>query len=415
MTQLGCLEFHVQTWIEGHSREVVVLELERYISTTFDHCICQMQQHPSDGDQLQVEEHAGVPATVSVPDCHAQANETCATTSLTHFTFCASNGHVYHDVCSLVHDICDDHTIGADPHPDPNLCPNMIHTTTTEPPLSAFETSLYSAIEHGIDDRLRASRAKGITPKQALPIFSAQDHAHKRYVRNPDCWAADLDLTCISPWNSNLSNRKAGTLISPRHAVWARHYSIRLNSTLRFVDRRGAVVERRVVGTRLVDSHGGSGFYGRDIVVGVLDSDVPDTVSFAKVMPHHLLTMHPGHNVHLPVLSTDQEEKALVTDFLLYHNHSISLRAPSTSSIHHDYYEPKIVGDSGNPSFFVLGDELVLLFTFTTGGPGGGTNLIGHFHDINHQMNVLGGGYQLTEVDLSRFLSAQETLPSVIG
>ncbi|KAL8584922.1 hypothetical protein ACOMHN_043559 [Nucella lapillus] len=298
-----------------------------------------------------------------------------------------------------MHDICDDHTIALDPNPDPKICPFHFHVTTQEPALTPFETSLFSAIEHDIDDRLRASRAKGITPQQAMPIFSAQDHAQKHYVRNPDCWAADLDLTCISPWNSNHGNKKAGTLVSPRHAVWARHYSIPVNSTLRFA----------------VDRAGGSGFYGRDIVVGVLDRDVPDTISFDKVMPHHLQTMNPGHNVILPVLSTDQKEKALVTDFHLYNNHSISLRAPMTSSIHHDYYESKIVGDSGNPSFFVLGDEPVLLFTFTSGGPGAGTNLIGHFDDINRQMASLGGGYQLTEVDLSRFLGTNEAMPSIIG
>ena len=116
-------------------------------------------------------------------------------------------------------------------------------------------------------------------PGNRLP----QDHAHKHYVRNPACWAADLDLTCMSPWNSDHATRKAGTLVSPRHAVWARHYNIRLNSTIRFVTRSGAVVDRRVVASRLVArTEAGHSFYGRDIVVGLLDRDVPDTISFAK-------------------------------------------------------------------------------------------------------------------------------------
>ena len=45
---------------------------------------------------------------------------------------------------------------------------------------------------------------------------------------------------------------------------------------------------------------------------------VVDLIYFPTVMPHHLLRMLPPHNVHLPVLSTDQEEKALVADFSLY-------------------------------------------------------------------------------------------------
>ena len=72
-------------------------------------------------------------------------------------------------------------------------------------------------------------------------MYNTKDHNHQHYVRNPECWASDLDLTCISPWNSQLRNRKAGTLISPRHAVWARHYNIRVNSTLRFVSTDGYV------------------------------------------------------------------------------------------------------------------------------------------------------------------------------
>ena len=57
---------------------------------------------------------------------------------------------------------------------------------------------------------------------------------------------------------------------------------MKVNSTLRFVTRDGSVVDRTIVRSRLVDPHGGHGFYGRDIVVGLLDSDVPNTISFAK-------------------------------------------------------------------------------------------------------------------------------------
>ena len=83
--------------------------------------------------------------------------------------------------------------------------------------------------------------------------------------------------------------------------------------------------------------------------------------------------------------------------------------------MHYDYYEPKIGGDSGNPSFFVINNELVLLFTFTTGGAGGGTNLIYYFDEINQLMAELGGGYRLTEMDLSSFLGGLHSIPAIIG
>ncbi|KAK7115104.1 uncharacterized protein [Littorina saxatilis] len=352
-----------------------------------------------------------VTTTQSPVDCHAHAVAVCNKTQL-HLNYCGNDGKIYHDVCTLMHALCENH----------NLRPNytnpacrVAHVTTTAKPLTPFEQALFSAIEHGIDDRLQKTKELGISSAQAKPIFSVQDHTHKHYVRNPKCWAYDLDLTSISPWNSNLRNRKAGTLISPRHAVWARHYSIATNSTLRFVTRDGTVVDRRVAASRAVNGKGGHGFYGRDIVVGVLDQDVPDTISFAKVMPHQIMKMYPPHDVHLPVLSTDQEEKALVADFFIFNNKSISLRTPGTSSLHHDFYESKISGDSGNPSFFVLHDQLVLLFTFTTGGAGGGTNLLYYHDEINQIMTQLGGGYQLTEIDLGSFLQGNQAVPALVG
>ena len=108
-------------------------------------------------------------------------------------------------------------------------------------------------------------------------------------------------------------------------------------------------------------------FYGKDIVIGVLDKDVPSTIGFARVMPREIVTFRPPYNTRLPVLSTDQEEKALVADFSYYSGLGTSLRSPIANSTRYDFFERKIGGDSGNPSFFVINQELVLLFVFTSG------------------------------------------------
>ncbi|XP_046550148.1 uncharacterized protein LOC124259968 [Haliotis rubra] len=273
----------------------------------------------------------------------------------------------------------------------------------------------FGAITNGIDDRLRAVKAKNISVADAKKVYTVQDHANKVYVRNPDCWAYDLDLTSISPWNSNLANRKAGTLVSPRHALWARHYSIKLNSTIRFVDQNNNVVDRRVVKTQTVSGPSHSSFYGQDIVVGELDIDVPNTISFAKVMPRNLTSFRVPYSTHIPAVSTDQEEKALVDDFYYYSSTNAGLHVPLTTSIRHDYYESKISGDSGNPTFFVIDDQLALLFVFTTGGAGGGTSINHYFDNINEIMAKEGGGYQLTEINLSKYLAKGESLPGIIG
>ena len=53
-------------------------------------------------------------------------------------------------------------------------------------------------------------------------------------------------VNVIHVFNSNHGIRKAGTLITPRHAVWARHYNMPVNTTLRFVDKNNNVVDRTI-------------------------------------------------------------------------------------------------------------------------------------------------------------------------
>ena len=270
---------------------------------------------------------------------------------------------------------------------------------------------MFSNIIHNIDDRLAVVKKAGRTAKDAIKIFSKQDHTHKIYIRNTHCWAYGLDLSCISPWNSNSHTRKAGTLLSPRHAVWARHYNIHVNSTLRFVDQNNNVFDRKIVKTRSIPNRSNSTssrayLTGYDMVIGFLDSDVPSSVSFAKVLPKYFQRFEPTKSyVRLPTLCTDYEEKALVDDFARQYNNMGYLLRPYTNTTRYEYYEPKIVGDSGNPCFFIVDNELVFLFVFTFGGAGAGTSIQYHHDDVNQIMRSLGGGYQLTEIDLSKYLS----------
>jgi hypothetical protein len=62
--------------------------------------------------------------------------------------------------------------------------------------------------------------------------------------------------------------------------------------------------------------------------------------------------------------------------------------------------------DSGNPTFALINGEAVLLSVHST--QDGGPFLSGHlpegnYESINAAMTTLGGGYQLTPIDLSAF------------
>lgn len=274
---------------------------------------------------------------------------------------------------------------------------------------------MFASAIHGIDDLLDQALASGASVNDTINVFTTQDHNHKHYMRNINCWAYPLDLTSISPWNSNGKNRKAGTLITPRHALWARHYDMHVNTTLRFVDRNNNVVDRQVTRTKAVPTNGHSFLSGYDIIVAELDSDVPPEISYARVMPKTLLTIRPSSSTRVPVFDTDFEEKALVADLLYESDNMVHLGIPSATSTRRQFYESKIVGDSGNPVFMVIENQPVLMFMFTYGGAGAGTSVTFHYDDINNIIESWGSSYRLTDIDLSLFLDTGDSIPAIIG
>lgn len=271
------------------------------------------------------------------------------------------------------------------------------------PVLEDLETHLVAAIE---------SRIASANPTNDKPVFSTQDHTTPIYVRNTTCWAYDLTdkLVACSAWNSDLAHKKAGVLISPRHILFSAHYPIANNSTVRFVKADGTVVDKTITAQL---AHPSYSPYYPDIGVGILDSDAPSEFGFVKVLPDDWASYFNGSiaGKKLPVLALDQEEKAIVMDvesmgwYAGWSQFQTRLDAP-TDPTRNGFYEEVIGGDSGNPVFFIINDELVLLTVFTYGyGNPLGTEITQFKADINTMMTTLGGGYQLTEIDLSDFIT----------
>lgn len=237
-------------------------------------------------------------------------------------------------------------------------------------------------------------------------MFSSQDHAAPAYVRNVNHWAAAhvQKLTCCSPWNSDGSFTKAGTLISPRHVVFATHFLPAVSSTIRFITTDNTIVTRTITALESITV---TGVLYPDITIGILDSDVPASISFAKVLPDGWEAKLPNiTTVRPPAICTDQEEKLLIRAA-----DSIDASQPDALATfvsppdvaYLTFYENLISGDSGNPCFFLINGELVLLTVWSRGGGGQGTSVAAFKSEINTIMTNLGGGYQLTEVDLSGF------------
>ena len=113
----------------------------------------------------------------------------------------------------------------------------------------------------------------------------------------------------------------------------------------------------------------------------------------------------------LPALALNQFHKAYVFDVKEIAGNYIdaSIRATTripVDSIRNSYYLGLQGGDSGNPLFVFLSGEAVLL-TVWTAPEGAGTAVSLMKQDINQMMDSLGGGYHLTEINLSGFRSLE--------
>lgn len=283
--------------------------------------------------------------------------------------------------------------------------------TQSNPSITRFkhfaDGTLGRATELAIDTRIA-----GKDPAAAMPIFSAQDHAHATYVRNPACWAADLhhQLTCASPWNSRGAGAMAGTLIAPSFLLHAAHFPLQIGDTVRFVTADNQVITRTITAAQNHPAYAPPVHYP-DIRVAKLDAPCPPSIAIAKLLPSGYVSKfsYPQGAQFSALLAIDQQERALVRasgntvgswfigGFTAEPNNQMvahPVRAAFGGTVG--------MGDSGNPLFLIIGSQLVLVTTFTY--TFGGTALAGFTADIQSLMNSMGsGGESLQLADLTSF------------
>ena len=253
---------------------------------------------------------------------------------------------------------------------------------------------------------------EGADPAVAWPIFLVKDHANTNYVRNTDCWAYPYDLSGVAVWNNAnhptdgypMPNDFAGTLISPQHVLFANHWDyIPDGGKMRFVDMNNQI-EERILMQKLEHPT-------LDFSVGLLSSPLPtNRFKFYKILPNDYADyIHTGKG--LPVLALNKSKRAYIHEINEISS-TVVCRLPVVSTNRAAYAVFKhpppdedkaglIGGDSGNPAFLFLGGEPVLLTVWEKGNGGSGAFVTAFKQDINDMMNQLGGGYQLTEFDLT--------------
>ena len=219
-------------------------------------------------------------------------------------------------------------------------------------------------------------------------FFSAYDNATHTYKRNPDCFAARIDTTCMSVANSANAdgtggNRGCVTMVTPLHGITNNHFGqpYQVGVVHYFVDRANTVYPRKVVKAAQAG--------GADIEVVTFDSPLPPSVHPAQLFPS-------GAVVHLlsagtPLLATNQQKRAVITELAGITGNEFVVRSalaanrqPWTAS------PPAVLGDSDSPTFVVLGQRPLLLFTYHTSASGPALS-----ENLPAIKALLGGGYSL--------------------
>lgn len=260
-------------------------------------------------------------------------------------------------------------------------------------------SALYS-LANSIDRRLLGREATLQAKARFIPYTRASVLAGN--ASNTNCWAYGIDVSSVSPWNSWHSQFEAGTAISRRHVAFAKHFIFYSGSGARmiyFLDNNSGVHANRVID---VIKHPQV-----DIAIGLLEADLPCGISTAKILPEdYCKYMLDGRG--LPILSFDQEEHALVHD--IGELSASVVGADPVLNSRAMFSEVIISGDSGNPRFLVLGDEVVLLNLFWGGGYGSGPSFAHYKSDVQEMMDILSrrnalepSNYHLEEADFSGF------------
>ena len=283
----------------------------------------------------------------------------------------------------------------------PELNFELNESDTTYTRISPRDNTFRKNVTDAIDQRIQ-----GKNPTSSKPLYTNNNWS----TRNTDCWAYGIDLTCASPWNSRNGNRRTLTLVTPRHALGTPHYALAVGDTVRFVGLDNTSITRTIIGRRISPDYSGPVFYNSDICIYTLDSDVPSGFTFAKVLPTDWIDYIPTGIKEMPVLYLDQEEKALVADAYQFNVDRFYLVKPPNTSPRLPFYETLIQGDSGNPMFFIVNGEPVLLTVFTFANAGTFTTpnmgLINQMiEDSDLNAGITPTGYSLTTCDLSPFMS----------
>lgn len=245
-----------------------------------------------------------------------------------------------------------------------------------------------------------------ITAGGSTPVFSS--YSWNSWTRSSSCYLSDIDFTCSPAWclspgqNAADGYLNTATAISPRHVIYASHWLHAVGKVFYFVTNDNQVVTRTLTDTEVLPGD----WTSADTAVGLLDSDLPESITFAKTMPATLRDYASQIQFGFPLVRFTQGKRAVVEEWA-FDNFIASTETQKLGWIKPKvesripYYQGTIAGDSASPVFAIVNGEAILVSHVS--GLGSGPGYYSFLDDINAAMTTLGGGYQLTIADLSAY------------
>ena len=254
--------------------------------------------------------------------------------------------------------------------------------------LPYFESSV-----HGIGSRLADA-----DPTNSLPRYVdyANGAARDHFRPNPKFWLKGVDFSCVSPWNSQAGRLRAGTAISKRHVIFAKHFPISRGTRIVFVDGEGNVCPCYIEKTKAIDHS--------DFMVGSLNAELTPNIRPAKILPPDY-EKYIGDGKGLPTVTFDQYERALLAELRPISTNDLIQSMGSTESSTMNwcpFSRRMIVGDSGSPAFLLIGNEPIFAYTLYFGGYGTGPAIHRFRREVQAAMDELCPGYKLETFDFEK-------------
>lgn len=223
--------------------------------------------------------------------------------------------------------------------------------------------TLLSVCARSIDDRIR-----NVVPSNSVALFVDYftNGADTNFIANTNCWARDLNLSCVSVWHGDNGDygSKTATAITRRHVILSSHWWA-YNKRYYFCDTNGVVYTRSIVNDVLISD---------DLRLGRLDEPLPSTIKLPKIPPADIAN-YVSSGKFLPTLCVNQEKAATVLEIDdldidvvssgggHYHHYVRTATDNVVSGDRHAIRAATLGGNSSTPVFLVVGNDLVFVFS----------------------------------------------------